>query len=99
MKFDLEVYEIYDILRNGTTAQKHFVEDLSDDELEKCLKFFSKSKSDSVVYHCVRINDTFRGAINGGALYIIDETEEIDEKPFTENLEDGKIVVFDWRLY
>ena len=99
MKFDLEIYEIHEILRNGTTNQQQFVEDLSEEELELCLKFFSKAKSDTLIYMGKRINDTFRGAINGGALYITDDMESIDGVEFTREIEDDKIIVFDWRLY
>ena len=93
MKFDLEIYEIYEILRDGTTNQQQFVENIRDEDLETSINFFNEIAEE------IGINDCFRGAINGGALTIIDDDEEIDEEPFRVTLSDGRILIFDYRLY
>lgn len=69
MKIDLSNYELYNLLENGSTNQKHFISQINnfclnpDDVFETMENMFDD---------CELENYDVRGWINGGVLYISD---------------------------
>ena len=97
MKIELSIFETRDLLANGSTNQQQFVKDLTFSEFEEAIE----TLEDWYEYTGFNVDD-IRGAINGGALYITDDTSEMseDDKMFIINeFDSGLLMVFDTRLY
>ena len=60
MKIDLSVSEIWDLLKEGSTNQKNFIESLKYDEFEEFM--------DIIEIECPEMD--LRGNINGGVLWV-----------------------------
>lgn len=73
MNVDLSNYELFDLLSNGSTNQKHFVNQINsfnlnvDDVFETMENMFND---------CEMENYDIRGWINGGVLYISDSIND-----------------------
>ena len=68
MKVDLSNYEIYDLLRNGSTNQKHFVNQINKFNLNVD-DLFDEIENIFIEYE---IEYDIRDLINGGVLYLND---------------------------
>ena len=66
MKLDLSVSEIWDLLKEGSTNQKNFIESLKYDEFEEFIEFIDE--------FCDEFD--LRGYLNGGVLRVEDTPEE-----------------------
>ena len=72
MQIDLNSYELYDLFKNGSTNQKHFVQ---------CIDDFNLTIDDTFetienIFNEYEIKDDIRSLINGGVLYISNETND-----------------------
>ena len=65
MKLDLSVSEIWDLLKQGSTNQKNFIESLRYDEFEEFMESIEEYDEFDL-----------RGWINGGVLSVEDTPEE-----------------------
>ena len=66
MKLDLSVSEIWDLLKEGSTNQKNFIESLRYDEFEEFL--------DILEMECPEMD--LRGNINGGVIWVEEDPVE-----------------------
>ena len=66
MKIELNVSEIWDLLKEGSTNQKNFIESLKYDEFEEFI--------DIIEMECPEMD--LRGCINGGVLWVEDDPVE-----------------------
>ena len=66
MKIEMSISEIWDLLKQGSTNQKNFINSLEYSEFEEFIKFINE------------YNDEFdlRGNINGGVLWVEDDPVE-----------------------
>ena len=70
MKVDLSNYEVFDLLSNGSKNQKHFVNQMNKFNLNVD-DLFDEIENTFIDYE---IKDDIRSLINGGVLYIDNET-------------------------
>lgn len=73
MKIDLSVSEIWDLLKEGSTNQKNFIESLNYGEFEEFIESIEEYDEFDL-----------RGWLNGGCL-TVEENGEIDEYTIWEN--------------
>ena len=66
MKIEMSVSEIWDLLKEGSTNQKNFIESLKYDEFEEFI--------DIIEMECPEMD--LRGYINGGVLKVEDDPED-----------------------
>ena len=72
MQVDLNSYELYDLFKSGSTNQKYFA---------KCIDDFNLTIDDTFetienIFNDYEIKDDIRSLINGGVLYITNETND-----------------------
>ena len=72
MKVDLSNYELFDLLSNGSTNQKHFVNQMDKFNLN-IDDLFDEIENIFIDYE---IKDDIRSLINGGVLYIDNEKHD-----------------------
>ena len=66
MKIDLSTGELWDLLKEGSTNQRNFIENLKYDEFEEFI--------DIIEMECPEMD--LRGNINGGVLWVEDDPVE-----------------------
>ena len=66
MKIDLSTGELWDLLKEGSTNQRNFIESLKYDEFEEFI--------DIIEMECPEMD--LRGNINGGVLWVEDDPVE-----------------------
>ena len=66
MKIELSTSEIWDLLKEGSTNQKNFIESLRYDEFEEFIGLIDESYDEF----------DLRGYLNGGVLSVEDDPEE-----------------------
>lgn len=88
MKVDLSNYELYDLLKNGSTNQKHFVSMIDEYNLDIDNVFDSLEQ---LFFDCGEKNYDIRGWINGGVLYITDDASGYQLEEFVHMELDSNI--------
>lgn len=66
MKLDLSNWEIWTLLNEGSTNQKQFIKQLDFNEFEQVIECLED----------LEISDDLRGLLNGGVLYVSNESDE-----------------------
>lgn len=69
MKLDLSVSEIWDLLKEGSTNQRNFVDSLRYDEFKEFIEFIDEICDEFYGFD-------LRGYLNGGVLRVEDDPEE-----------------------
>ena len=69
MKIDLNAGEIWDLLKEGSTNQRDFIESLYYDEFEEFIEEWEYLYNDFDLRSC----------LNGGCLFVEDTPEDIEE--------------------
>lgn len=90
MKVDLGNYELFDLFSNGSTNQKHFVNQMQKFNLNVD-DVFDEIENIFIDYE---IKDDIRSLINGGALYIDNETHN-DVNFINIELKDGVYLIIE----
>ena len=88
MKVDLGNYELFDLFSNGSTNQKHFVNQMQKFNLNVD-DVFDEIENIFIDYE---IKDDIRSLINGGVLYIDNETHD---DFFNIELKDGVYLIIE----
>lgn len=88
MKIELEIWEIYDILSEGTTNQRQFI--------KECDKYNCYEEAIHVL-NLLQSFDTLRGLLNSGAITINNEMKETDDMVF--EVGNGAFLHFAYRNY
>lgn len=88
MKIDLGNYELFDLLSNGSTNQKHFVNQINKFNLNVD-DLFDEIENIFIDYE---IKDDIRSLINGGVLYI---DNEIHDQFINIELKDGVYLIIE----
>lgn len=88
MQVDLSNYELYDLLRNGSTNQKHFVNQMNKFNLNVD-DLFDEIENIFIEYE---IKYDIRSLINGGVLYL-DDTQSQDFSNF--EIKDGVYLIIE----
>ena len=84
MKIDLSTSEVWDLLKEGSTNQRDFIESLYYDEFEEFLEEWEYLYNDFDLRSC----------LNGGCLFVEDTTEDVEEEDII--YDNGRITI---RLY
>lgn len=66
MKIDLSISEIWDLLKNGSTNQRDFIDDLKYSEFEEFIEYLEEYYTEF----------DLRGYLNGGVLSVEDDPVE-----------------------
>ena len=90
MKVDLGNYELFDLLSKGSTNQKHFVNQMQNFNLNVD-DLFDEIENIFIDYE---IKDDIRSLINGGVLYIDNETHN-DVNFINIELKDGVYLIIE----
>ena len=97
MNISLSNFEVFDMLRNGSSNQQAFIKRIPssdwDDVFDTLENIWEELEFQEV--------DDIRGALNGGALYVSDKddlSEDMEDFVICE-LSNYKVVVFDYSLY
>lgn len=88
MKVDLGNYELFNLLSNGSTNQKHFINQMDKFNLNVDDVF---DEIENIFIDC-EIKDDIRSLINGGVLYIDNETHD---DFFNIELKDGVYLIIE----
>ena len=81
MKIDLNPGEIWDLLKEGSTNQRDFIESLYYDEFEEFLEEWEYLYNDFDLRSC----------LNGGCLFVEDTTEDVEEEDII--YDNGRITI------
>ena len=81
MKIELSTSEIWDLLKEGSTNQKNFINSLKYSEFEEFI--------DIIENYCNEFD--LRGYLNGGCLFVEDTPEDVEEEYII--YENGRITI------
>ena len=99
MIIEVGTLELWDLLDNGTTAQKIFTKQLTINEFEKFIKAWEEIINENIQCNPSNYEETLsrldiRGLLNGGVLYIltVDEIKKYYLEGEAEDLEPYEIM-------
>ena len=70
MKIDLNASEIWDLLKEGSTNQRDFIESFKYTEFEEFIELWEEVYNDLDLRSC----------LNGGCLFVEDDPEDVEEE-------------------
>lgn len=70
MNIDMSASEIWDLLKQGSTNQKNFIDSLYYNEFEEFIELWEEE------YNCLDL----RSCLNGGCLFVEDTPEDVEEE-------------------
>ena len=80
MKIDMTASEIWNLLKEGSTNQRDFIESLKYHEFKEFMEVWEEE------YNCLDL----RSCLNGGCLFVEDTPEDVEEEYIYEN---GRIAI------
>ena len=81
MKLDLSTGEIGDLLKEGSTNQRNFIEKLYYEEFEEFIELWEEE------YNYLDLRD----CLNGGCLFVEDTSKDVEEEYIIYN--NGRIII------